>query len=85
MWLAARLAVLCSSLTGLVLALGLDTGFFLVLFTVAAREVIAAKNRNVPIVIILFLFAAANAADHLEALGLIAAAGSAGAAASPWC
>jgi uncharacterized protein involved in response to NO len=75
LWLAARVAVLCSSVIGAGIALGLDTGFFLLLFALAAREVIAAKNRNVPIVIILFLFAAANTADHLEAIGLLPAGG----------
>ena len=42
------------------------------LFRSAAREVFAAKNRNVPIVVIVLLFAIADAVDHLAAAGIIA-------------
>jgi uncharacterized protein involved in response to NO len=70
LWLAARLALLFSTLVGPALALALDVGFLLVLFAVCAREVVAAKNRNWPILIIIALFAAASAFDHAEALGV---------------
>jgi uncharacterized protein involved in response to NO len=70
-WLAARLAVLASAATGLVAAMVLDVGFYLVLALVAGREVVAAKNRNVPIVGLVVLFAVANAADYLAAFGLV--------------
>ena len=68
LWLAARFALLFSTTVGSALAFFLDVGFFIVLGVVAAREVIAAKNRNLPIVVMILLFAAANAADHGEAL-----------------
>ena len=42
---------------------------------VCAREVFAAKNRNLPIVFVVLLFAIASAADHAEALGLAVPAG----------
>ncbi|HEU4969914.1 NnrS family protein [Sphingomonas sp.] len=71
LWLIARLAVLFSGTTGAILAFFLDVGFFVVLGLVAAREVIAAKNRNLPIVVMILLFALANAIDHGEALGCI--------------
>ena len=70
LWFAARLAVLFSAIVGPWTALALDVGFLLVLFVVAAREVIAAKNRNFPVVIVILLFAIANALDHAEAMGL---------------
>lgn len=72
LWLAARLAVLFSAKVGMFEAAVLDTGFYLVLAFVGAREVLAAKNRNLPIVGVVLLFAAANALDHAGAGGLIA-------------
>lgn len=70
LWLAARLAILFSATVGPAVALALDVGFFLVLFAVSAREVLAAKNRNMPIVGIVLLFAVASALDHAEAMGV---------------
>ena len=75
LWVAARLAMLFSALVGPWTAFVLDVGFLLVLFVVAAREVIAAKNRNFPIVIIILLFATANAFDHAEAMGFAVSEG----------
>jgi uncharacterized protein involved in response to NO len=70
LWLTGRLALLFSAFVGPLPALALDVAFPLVLGMVAAREVIAARNRNFPVVLVLFLFAAANALDHAEALGM---------------
>jgi uncharacterized protein involved in response to NO len=70
LWLAGRLAVLFSAIVGPQAALLLDVAFPLVLFAVAAREVIAASNRNFPVVFIILLFAGASACDHAEAMGL---------------
>ena len=75
LWLAARLAMLFSAVVGPWTALALDVGFLLVLFVVAAREVIAAKNRNFPVVIVILLFAMANAIDHAEAMGIAVSEG----------
>lgn len=69
LWLAARLAVLFSSATGLLVAAVLDVGFLLVLVAVCAREVFAAKNRNLPIVFVVLLFAIANVLDYAQAFG----------------
>ena len=71
LWLAARLALLFSAFTGIALAVALDIGFLIVLAIVAAHEILAAKNRNIPIAIAIALFAAAAAIDHAEALGAI--------------
>lgn len=71
LWAAARLAVLFSAVTGPAVAALLDIGFYLVLAGFAAREVLAAKNRNLPLVGIVLLLGVANSIDHAAALGLL--------------
>ena len=72
LWAAARLAVLFSASTGMAAAFILDVGFYVVLAGLAAREVLAAKNRNLPIVGMVLLLGIANAADYAAAAGLLA-------------
>lgn len=72
LWLAARIAVLFSAQVGPVVAAALDIGFYLVLAGLALREVLAAKNRNIPVVGLVLLFGAANALDHAQAAGWVA-------------
>ena len=55
-WAAARLAVLFSSLIGFWPAAILDVGLFVSLALLAAREVLASNNRNVPIVGLVLAF-----------------------------
>jgi uncharacterized protein involved in response to NO len=74
-WVAARLALLFSAIVGLAPAAVLDVGFFVLVASLAAREVLAAKNRNLPIVLLLLLFATANGADYLGMAGLSAQTG----------
>ena len=71
LWLAARAAVLFSAQVGPLVAALLDVGFYVVLAALAAREVFASKNRNVPIVLLVLLFATANALDHSAAASMI--------------
>jgi len=71
LWGAARLALLFSSVTGLWLAFILDVGFFVVLGLLAAREVLQANNRNVPVVGMILLFGIADAIDYLGTTGAI--------------
>jgi len=71
LWASARLAVLFSALIGLLPAAILDVGLFVSLGLLAAREVISSKNRNLPIVGVVLLFGFADAADYLEAAGVI--------------
>lgn len=71
LWFAARLAILFSAQAGALAAALLDSGFYLVLAALAAREVLAAKNRNVPIVILVLLLGTASALDHAGAAGII--------------
>lgn len=71
LWLAARLAILFSAQAGALAAALLDSGFCFVLAAFAAREVLAAKSRNVPIVALILLFGTASALDHAAAAGLI--------------
>lgn len=73
MWAAARLALLYSSIIGLWPAAALDVGFFVVLALLAAREVLAANNRNLPVVGLILLFGSANAVDYLAVSGAIPA------------
>ncbi|HEX6072304.1 MAG TPA: NnrS family protein [Sphingomicrobium sp.] len=70
-WVAARLAVLFSAVVGPAVAAALDVGFFLVLASLAAREVLESRNRNLPVVGLIFLFGLVNGADHAAAAGLL--------------
>jgi uncharacterized protein involved in response to NO len=72
LWLAGRLAVAFSAHTGAMLAATVDVGFYVVLAIVAGREVIAARNRNVPVVGLVLLFGVADAMDHAAGAGLTA-------------
>jgi uncharacterized protein involved in response to NO len=73
MWALARVAVLWSSMLGLWPAAILDVGLFVTLSLVAAREVLASSNRNVPIVGLVLLFGMADGADYAGAAGIISA------------
>jgi len=72
LWLAGRLALLFSAMVGTFAAAVLDVGFFVVLACVAAREVLESKNRNLPIVGLIFLFGLVDALDYLADAGLFA-------------
>jgi len=71
LWAAGRIAVLFSSVVGSLAAAAIDVGFFVLLAMLAAREVLESKNRNLPVVGLVFLFGLVNAADHAGAAGLI--------------
>lgn len=71
MWAAARLAVLFSGATGLLPAAILDVGLFVALALLAAREVMASKNRNLPIVGLVLLFGVADGADYAGSAGVV--------------
>lgn len=72
LWVAGRLAVLFSAVVGRWPAALVDAGFYLILAAIAGREVLAAKNRNLPAVVLVLLIALADGADHAAAAGLIA-------------
>ncbi|KHK89030.1 hypothetical protein LK12_22690 [Novosphingobium malaysiense] len=69
LWLAARLGMLFSAEVGGLTACALDVGFLAVLTFMIGREILAAKNRNVPILVAMSLFTLADALDQIEALG----------------
>lgn len=71
LWAAARLALLFSSVTSLWLASILDVGVFLALGLFAAREVLEANNRNLPVVGMILLYGLADATDYLANTGVI--------------
>lgn len=72
LWIAGRAALLASAVIGPLAAAAIDTGFFVVLALVAGREIVAAKNRNLPMVVLVLLLGAASGADHAAAAGLLA-------------
>ena len=71
MWVAARAAILFSASVGLLSAMLIEAAFLLALAGACAREVLIAKNRNLPVVGVVLLFALAAVVDQLEGLGLI--------------
>lgn len=71
LWLAARIAVYFSATVSLIFAALLDVGFYLAFAFIAGREVIAARNRNLPIVVLVLLFAVADALDYGGTAGVL--------------
>jgi uncharacterized protein involved in response to NO len=71
LWAAARLALLFSGTVSLLGAGMLDVGFFVVLGLLAAREVLEANNRNLPVVGMVLLFGLADALDYLGNTGAV--------------
>jgi uncharacterized protein involved in response to NO len=69
-WVGARFALLFSAFVGVTMAAILDVGFFMLLAALAGREVLATKNRNIPIIALILLFGAADAADYLAMAGM---------------
>jgi uncharacterized protein involved in response to NO len=75
LWLAGRIAVLCSGAIGAAAATVLDLAFPAVFAAVIAREIITGRNwRNLPMVGALALLLAGNLVVHLDALGVAASA-----------
>lgn len=72
LWFAGRLAVLFSGAIGFAAAALLDVGFYAVMAFVGAREILAAKNRNLPLVAMILLFGAADATDYAAVSGVLA-------------
>lgn len=70
-WVGARFALLFSAIIGIGLAAVLDVGFFAILTGLCAREVLAARNRNLPVVGVAFLYALADAADYAGNSGVL--------------
>ncbi len=68
-WLAGRLAVTFSGLTGWWVAMPVDTGFLLLVVAATAREIVAGRNwRNLKVVGLVALLLVGNVAFHLESL-----------------
>lgn len=74
LWLAGRIAVSTSAWIGPEAAAVIDLAFWVVLGVAIAREILAGNNRrNLPVVVAVALFAAADALVHAGALGWPAA------------
>lgn len=68
-WVAGRIAVTVSSVTGVALAGVIDASFFVLMVGVVAREIIAGRNwRNLVVLIPIGILAASNIAFHTEAV-----------------
>lgn len=72
LWAAGRGAMLFSGIVGPGVAAIIDVAFLFLLAAVAGREVLAAKNRNLPVVAIVLLLGIANIVDHLAMAGGVA-------------
>lgn len=69
LWMAGRLAMAASAITGAGLAAVIDVAFLSTLAGVALREIIAGKNwRNLRVVAVLGILIAANVLFHLESI-----------------
>ena len=67
-WLAGRAAVTLSAWTGWMVAAAVDVAFLVLLASAAIREIAAGRNwRNLKIVAMICVLAAANLAFHVEA------------------
>ncbi|GAM01836.1 NnrS family protein [Sphingomonas parapaucimobilis] len=75
LWAAARGAILFSAWVSAPLAALLGTGFLLALAACCGREVLIARNRNLPMIALVLLLALADGLDHAEALGVALPAG----------
>jgi len=67
-WIAGRVAVTSSAVTGWWLAMLIDASFLLLVAAAAAREIAAGRNwRNLKVVALVTLLLAGNVAFHIEA------------------
>ncbi len=70
LFVAGRVAVSFSAVTGAGAAAAMDLAFPVALLAALAREIVAGRNwRNLPMLVALGLFGAANALTHVEAIG----------------
>ena len=70
LWLAGRLAILFSTVIGGLSTALVDCSFLFVMADIAAREIVLAKNRNLPLVVAILLLGTANLLDHLGVSGI---------------
>jgi uncharacterized protein involved in response to NO len=71
LWLAGRVAVATSALTGPLITAAIDFIFLIALGAVAGREIVAGKNlRNLIVLVLVALLAAGNLVFHAEAASL---------------
>lgn len=69
-WVAGRIAVAFSALTGPGLAAAVDLAFLVLLLAAVMREIVAGKNwRNLPMPLALTLLLVANGLAHADVLG----------------
>lgn len=68
-WLAGRVSLAASGLTGMELAAAVDLVFLVMVAAIAGREIVASGNRrNLKLLVVLGVLIAGNAVFHLEVL-----------------
>jgi uncharacterized protein involved in response to NO len=70
-WLTARLLPFAFPELPLVLLALLDAGFYIGLALLVLREILQAKNRNVPVALVIVLFGIADLLDYAGLAGLV--------------
>ncbi|WFL78968.1 NnrS family protein [Altererythrobacter arenosus] len=70
-WLTARLLPFALPALPLFLLVLVDAGFYIGLALLILREILQAKNRNVPVAAVIGLFGVANALDYLGVAGSV--------------
>ena len=69
LWLAGRIAILCSAEIGGIAAAAIDVSFLVTLAAVAAREIVSGKNwRSLRVLVMLGVLVAGNIVFHAEVL-----------------
>ena len=72
LWLAGRVAAMFGEILGGGATALIDCAFFVVMFGLILREIVAGKNwRNLPVAVAIGLFAVAHIAFYLEALDMV--------------
>ena len=72
-WIAGRTAGLMQDQLGAVAVMVVDASFPIAVFGIVLREIVAGKNwRNLPVAVVLGLFATASVVDHLSAMDVVA-------------
>lgn len=65
LWAAGRLSVLTAPVPLMPVAAVLDVSLYVALAAIAVSEVVASRNRNLPVSLLVLLFGAADALDYL--------------------
>jgi uncharacterized protein involved in response to NO len=72
LWMAGRLVVLMQGQLDIIVVIVVDASFLVGVFLTVLREIIAGKSwKNLPVTVVLGLYAAASVVDHLASTGVL--------------